>query len=150
MSAPCNGVEPHGQKAVEALSRAAGRYAEALSKAAGDRAEAARLVWARSRHDKSLREDLAKACCALLALAPPATARQVDWEVPIGLRRRPGRLAKCDRDPEVGAFVRERLGSMPMNHIAAAALEHFGKERAPSVTSVWRYWQRLDRDRRGQ
>ena len=70
MSGPCNGTALDWQRAVAALSRASGRYAEALSKASGDRAEAARLLWARSRHDKALKEDLVKAGCAVLALFP--------------------------------------------------------------------------------
>ena len=39
---------------------------------------------------------------------------------------------------------------MPLKHIAAAARERFGKDRAPSLTSVWRYWHLLDAQRRGE
>lgn len=134
------------QKAVAGLSRASGRYAEALSKANGDRVEAARLLWAASRRDKALREGLVKAAVALFALAPAEALRHVDEAPPVGFRRRPGRLSKCDLDPEVGAFVRERLGIMPLQQIADTARERFGKERAPSHTAVWRYWRRLDRE----
>ena len=106
MNAPFTEAETDWQKAVEGLSLASWRYAEALSKAGGDQAEAARLLWARSRHDKALREDLVKTACALFALAPAVPVGRVDAEPPIGWRRRPGRLSKCDRDQEVGAFVR--------------------------------------------
>ena len=132
MNAPFTEAETDWQKAVEGLSRASWRYADVLSKAGGDRAEAARLLWARSRHDKALREDLVKTACALFALTPAVPVGRVDAEPPIGWRQRPGPLSKCDRDPEVGAFVRERLGVMPLKHIADAAREHFGKDRAPS------------------
>ena len=147
MNAPHTEAETDWQKAVEGLSRASWRYADVLSKAGGDRAEAARLLWARSRHDKALREDLVKTACALLALAPAGGTHQVE-DAPIGPRRIPGPLLKCDRDPEVGAFVRERLGVMPLKHIADAARERFGRERAPSHTAVWRYWRALEQRRR--
>ena len=97
------------RKALPALSRAAGRYGAALASADGDRAGAASLLWKRSRHDAALREDLVKAACALFALAP----RNGD-DPPSGWRRRPGPLSRLDRDPEVAAFVRERLGTVPV------------------------------------
>ena len=135
------------QKAILALSRASGRYGEALAKAAGDRAEAARLLWAHSRHDTALREDLVRAACALLALAPPVAKHECEAPVS-GWRRRPGPLSKCDRDPEVGAFVRERLGTMTITKIAELTQARFGPERAPRKTAIWKYWHRLYEERR--
>ena len=58
-----------------------------------------------------------------------------------------GRLSKCDLDPEVAAFVRERLGTMPVIKIAAEVLARFGPDRAPRKTAICRYWQRLDEER---
>ena len=116
------------------------------SEAGGNRAEAAALLWKRSRHDEALREDLVKAACALLALAPPV-ARHEGEAPALGWRRRPGRLSKCDLDPEVAAFVRERLGTMPVIKIAAEVLARFGPDRAPRKTAICRYWQRLDEER---
>ena len=49
-----------------ALSRATWRAGRLVARAGGDRAEAARLMWARSRHDKALREDLVKSAIAIL------------------------------------------------------------------------------------
>ena len=62
--------------------------------------------------------------------------------------RRPGRLSRFDQDPEVAAFVQERLGRMPVVGIAEAALARFGPERAPRKTAISRYWHRLDGERR--
>ena len=137
------------QKAVAALSRAAGRYGEGLAKTGGERGAAASLLWARSRHDESLREDLVKAACALLALAPVGAGNE--GEAPAAGaagQRRPGRLSRFDQDPEVAAFVQERLGRMPVVGIAEAALARFGPERAPRKTAISRYWHRLDGERR--
>lgn len=125
------------RKAVPALARAAGRYGEALASADGDREEAASLLWKQSRHDTLLREDLVKAACALFALAPLAT------DPPSGWKRRPGPLSRLDRDPEVGAFVRERLGTVPVAEIVRQARDCFGPERTPGKTAIWRYWRRI-------
>ena len=72
------------------------------------------------------------------------------WPVDTALcwRRRPGRLSRFDQDPEVAAFVQERLGRMPVVGIAEAALARFGPERAPRKTAISRYWHRLDGERR--
>ena len=147
MNTPCTAGDMDWQKAVSALSRAAGRYGEALVRADGDRAAAASLLWARSRHDTALREDLAKAACALLALAPGGAEHKGSAPAS-GLRRRPGRLSRFDQDPEVAAFVRERLGTMPVIKIAEDVLARFGPDRAPRKTAIWRYWRQLDEERR--
>ena len=133
----CEGEELDWQKAVPALSRAASRYGEALASAGGDRAEAASLLWKRSRRDTLLRKDLVKAACALFALAPAAA------EPPSGWKRRPGPLSRLDRDPEVGAFVRERLGTVPVAEIVRQARDRFGLERAPGKSAIWRWWRRI-------
>ncbi len=142
MDAGCRDEELDWRKAVPALSRAAARYGEVLASADGDRAGAASLLWKRSRHDVSLREDLVKAACALFALAP----REGD-DPPSGWRRRPGPLSRLDRDPEVAAFVRERLGTVPVATIARQLRERFGPDRAPGKSTIWRWWRRLDRER---
>ena len=117
MNASCTTGDMDWQKAVAALLRAAGGYSALLASTGGERAVAATLLWKRSRHDEALREDLAKAACALLALAPVGTGHE--GEAPdLGLRRRPGRLSRFDQDPEVAAFVRERLGTVPVIKIA--------------------------------
>ena len=141
MNAPCNGAALDWQKAVAALSRASGRYAAMLARAGGNRAEATRLLWTRSRRDRALREDLAKAACALLALA---MAGETKPEGPESTARwgRPGRLSKCE-NPEVGAFVRERLGKAPVREIVEAAQERFGPKRAPRASTIYSYWSRL-------
>ena len=109
----------------------AGGYSALLASTGGERAEAASLLWKRSRRDEALREDLVKAACALLALAPPV-ARHEGEAPALGWRRRPGRLSKCDLDPEVAAFVRERLGTMPVIKIAAEVLARFGPGPRPA------------------
>ena len=145
MNAPCTAAVDYWQKAISALSRAAGRYGEALAKAGGDRAEAARLLWTWSRHDPAHREDLVKTACALLALVPGGTAGEAQAP-PMGWRRRPGRLSLFDQNPEVAAFVRQRLGTMPITKIAEEVLAEYGPERAPRKTAIWRYWRRLEEE----
>ena len=134
MEPVCRDEDLDWRKAVPALSRAAGRYGEALASADGDREEAASLLWRQSRRDTLLREDLVKAACALFALAA---------DPPFGWKRRPGPLSRLDRDPEVGAFVRERLGTVPVAEIVRQARDRFGPERAPGKTAIWRYWRRI-------
>ena len=115
MNAPCtDGDKDDWQKAVVALSRAAGGYSALMVEAGGNRAEAASLLWKRSRHDEALREDLVKAACALLALAPPV-ARHEGEAPALGWRRRPGRLSKCDLDPG-GCGLRERTPGHHARH----------------------------------
>ena len=144
MVAGCRDEEFVWRKAVPALSRAAARYGEVLASEGDDRAAAASLLWKRSRHDTALREDLVKAACALFALAPPTTGTN---DPPSGWRRRPGPLSRLDRDPEVAAFVRERLGTVPVATIARQLRERFGPERAPGKSTIWRWWRRLDEER---
>lgn len=54
------------QKALAALSRAIRRRDRHFTRAGGGRAKVARLMWARSRHDPALREDLVKSACLLI------------------------------------------------------------------------------------
>jgi len=60
-----------------------------------------------------------------------------EWK---GLHLR-GRPPKIMIDPEVRAFVDDAMKRMTFQEVAAAAQEQFGTERAPSPTSVHRYWQ---------
>ena len=129
------------RKAVPALSRAAARFGEALASADRDREQAASLLWKRSRHDAALREDLVKAACALFALAHPGADPGPGWRQP------PGRLSRLDRDPEVGAFVRERLGRVPVAEIVRQVRDRFGPERAPGKSAIWRWWRRIAGER---
>jgi hypothetical protein len=55
-------------------------------------------------------------------------------------RERPSRI---DQDPEMAAFVRERLTVNAYNQtIAQECLEKFGKDRAPSKSAVHRFRMR--------
>lgn len=50
---------------------------------------------------------------------------------------------KLDRDPEVAAWVRARVGSMRLDALHTACLEAFGTERAPNVGVLERYLRRF-------
>ncbi len=60
-----------------------------------------------------------------------------EWK---GLHRR-GHPPKILIDPEVRAFVDDALKRMTFHEVADAAREQFGPGRAPSPSSVHRYWQ---------
>jgi len=53
------------------------------------------------------------------------------------LRGSPGKIAG---DPEISAFVDERLPNMTFGQIAAACAKRFGRGRAPGKSAVHRYW----------
>jgi len=57
---------------------------------------------------------------------------------PAGIR---GSKAKIDRDPEVRAYIFEQLAGAQgtISEIAERAQDKFGKQRAPSGTSLHRY-----------
>ena len=138
---PCTASDVDWQTAIAALSRAAERYGGLLASAGGNRAAAASQLWQRSCQDAELREDLAKAACALLTLASggdedSGSRRASGW------LRRPGKLSKLDRDPEVAAFLNELLGKMYLNEARALAVQRFGPDRVPSRASFHRYLQR--------
>ena len=148
MNAPCTAADTDDwQSAMAALSRVAGRYGDLIAARGGDWAKAASLLWARSRHDRALEEDLARAACALLALGPAGAAAN-DGEAPAEVRRRrPGKLSHLDRDPEVAAFLCARLERSYLDEAIAQAVARFGPDRVPSRSSVHRYWQRRQRER---
>lgn len=52
----------------------------------------------------------------------------------------PGSPAKIPADPELRAFVDERLPTMTFGQIAAACAKRFGRGRAPGKSAVHRYW----------
>lgn len=52
-----------------------------------------------------------------------------------------GTPPKILSDPEVRAFVDERLPRCTFVEIARQALERFGRQRAPSKSAVARYWR---------
>ncbi len=60
-----------------------------------------------------------------------------EWK---GLHR-PGRPPKIMIDSEIRAFVDDALKQMTFQEVAEAARERFGTRRAPSPSSVHRYWQ---------
>jgi len=63
-------------------------------------------------------------------------------------RHRPGLPSKI-ADEEVRAFINQRLHELTFSQLAEAALERFGKDRAPSRSVIHRHWQALsDRKRR--
>ena len=142
----CISSDVDWQTTVSALSRASRRYGEILVSAGGNRAEAASLLWQRSRHDMTLRDDLAKAACALLALAP-GEAEGSGERPASGWQRRPGKLSKLDRDPEVAAFLSECLESMYVDEALARAKQQFGADRVPGRSAAYHYWQQQRRAR---
>ena len=56
--------------------------------------------------------------------------------------------SRVDRDPEVATFLAENLGRMLLKDATAACLKRFGADRAPSRSSIDRYWRRLREGRR--
>lgn len=146
MPGPCTASDVDWQTAVSALSRAAQRYGGFLESAAGNRAEAASQLWQRSCQDAALREDLARATCALFALG--SGGDEGDGSRPAsGWLCRPGKLSKLDRDPEVAVFLCKRLETMYLDEARAEALQRFGPDRVPSRASIHRYWKRQKRSR---
>ena len=138
---PCTVANLDWQAKISAFSRTAFRYSDLLASTGGNRTEAASRLWQLSRHDAALREDLAGAACALLALGPGGAgivgaAPASDW------RRRPGRKSKLDRDREVAGFLSECLETMYLDEAIEQAVKRFGAERVPSRSSVHRYWRR--------
>ncbi len=52
----------------------------------------------------------------------------------------PGNPARILFDPDLRAFIDERLATMTYRQIVAACREKFGLERAPSKSAISRYW----------
>lgn len=50
-----------------------------------------------------------------------------------------------EADREVADFLMERFGLTPMDAIRAECLERFGRDRTPSRTAAYEFWQRLRR-----
>jgi hypothetical protein len=48
-----------------------------------------------------------------------------------------------ERDPELAAFIADRLGTACLWDIHSAILKRFGKPRTPSKSAIHRYGQRL-------
>ena len=138
---PCTASDVDWQTAVSALSRAAGRFGEILISTGRNRAAAASRLWQQSRHDTTLKDDLAKAACALLALAQDGAERG-GGELAPDMRRHHRRLSRLDRDPEVAAFLCHRLKTMYLDEAIDEAVKLFGPDRVPCRSSVHRYWQR--------
>ncbi len=49
--------------------------------------------------------------------------------------------SKVSKDPEVEAFVRDRLATFTITEVAEACLLKFGKGKAPSKSSIHRFLQ---------
>jgi hypothetical protein len=64
------------------------------------------------------------------------TISAAEWRA----RHLPGRPSKIAGDPEVRQFVNAAFKTMTFVEIAAACLVRFGPERAPTKSSVHRYW----------
>ena len=64
--------------------------------------------------------------------------------VPV-LSRRGNQYTLLNQDAEVAAFVRSKLGKVGVKKIAQLCRDRFGPDRAPSKSTIWRYWQRLRR-----
>lgn len=58
--------------------------------------------------------------------------------------RRKGRPSRLDRDPEIRAFVEDRLDRMTLEQIVRECRDRFD-DRAPSKSAVHRHWNRLRR-----
>ncbi len=53
-------------------------------------------------------------------------------------------------DPDVNRFVLQCLKTMTFKEAAAACLEEFGKDRAPSKSAIHRYWKNNKREIQAQ
>lgn len=61
------------------------------------------------------------------------------------LLHRPGNPSRILSDPDLRAYVDEKLPTMTFEQIVAACREKFGPERAPSKTAIGRYWTSIVR-----
>jgi hypothetical protein len=52
-----------------------------------------------------------------------------------------------DRDPELAAFIADRLGMAKLAEIRSACVAEFGPDRTPSRSAIARYWLRLRQQR---
>ena len=57
--------------------------------------------------------------------------------------RRP--VSRLDADPEVRAFVEDRLGRLTLDGVLAECRRRFGPQRTPSKSSLQRHWQKIRR-----
>lgn len=55
------------------------------------------------------------------------------------------RRSRIESDPEVCAFVDDRLGLLTLEELCALCHEQFGAARAPSKSGLHRRWKRLRR-----
>ena len=67
---------------------------------------------------------------------PKPVASLAEWK---GLHR-PGNPPKILSDQELREFLDEALTRMTFKEAAAACVERFGKDRAPSLSVIHRYW----------
>jgi hypothetical protein len=67
-------------------------------------------------------------------------ALEARWQNSTSTSSRPKfRVSKIRRDPELEAYVKERLQSDTLVEIVAACLAKFGPERAPSKSALQRF-----------
>lgn len=64
-------------------------------------------------------------------------------EVDRGFISSKGKKSRIDRDPELAAYVANRLGRAEVKTIRAECIERFGADRTPSRSALYRYWDRL-------
>jgi hypothetical protein len=121
-----------------AYQRVKDRYSDIHAESNGNRLMAADLLWKQTRHDSALREDLIKTACGLISLTLQGLHGDTVPQLP-GCR---GPKSKFEKDPELAAFVKERLGKMPLREISEQAKRKFGKRRAPGKSAIHSYWQR--------
>jgi hypothetical protein len=75
-----------------------------------------------------------KTCAADLATLKFKPAGQ-------SIKRKNFHESKVSRDPEIEAFVRDRLACYTITEVAEACLLKFGKSRSPSKSSIHRFLQ---------
>jgi hypothetical protein len=64
------------------------------------------------------------------------------------LPRKWGRFSFVNKDPEVAAFLEDRLGRLTVGEARAACLAQFGPDRTPGRSTIHRFWSRLRAARR--
>lgn len=48
-----------------------------------------------------------------------------------------------ERNPEVAVFLAQKFGLLPMKDILRHCRREFGRQRTPSQSTAYRYWQKL-------
>ncbi|PYF13270.1 hypothetical protein C8J30_101659 [Rhodobacter viridis] len=56
---------------------------------------------------------------------------------------RPGRASKIEADPELRAFITERIAAMTFAEVVEAVRHQFPPDRQTSVSALHRWWHRI-------